>query len=229
MYDRECIWEIFTRSNNLDFSRRGEHLIINDLIREKFESIYGSVLDQRLVVDLCKSCRACTPTITPTPRTIAIDRINYKYIPESQKPIIPFIEERTYQAIGAPSRGRITVVDDRLPFELAEWLSFQCFTAKGLKVNPDRDWSKISQIQLTKEVIKTRPQLMVCDKGLGYHDGLELITSVRENMPGLTTVLLTGEWDTSETHQVADYFLMKGGNSRVELGTILDRHFPIEV
>lgn len=58
----------------------------------------------------------------------------------------------------------------------------------------------------------------MCDKGLGYFDGIEIITALRRY--GVKTILYTGETDTSETHQVADAFVEKTLNIDKLLNTV---------
>lgn len=55
-----------------------------------------------------------------------------------------------------------------------------------------------------------RPEFLISDKGLGYFSGISLIEQVKQALEEqVKTIMVTGEFDTRETHRVADCFIEK--------------------
>jgi len=232
MGTQECFWENFARTHEgADLSRKGDHLILNGNFIRVFEALYRTELTTVIVGEICRdACRGCTASIKQTPHTIAIDREGYSYIPPSERVAIPFIQSSEFYPDEGNPRGRITVVDDRSPFELARKLALSGFLTKGLKVNPDEPYSRERQGNIYSAIVGTQPRLVFIDKGLGNHSGLDTIEQLGKLQPNITTVLYSGEWDSGETSRAgAGFFITKGYEEEGKIQRVLELCFPQEV
>ena len=231
MGNRECFWTNFANFNGVDTSIKDDRLVLNAQFQGKFQGIYHSPLNTSLVTEICQSaCRACQPLLSETPRTILVKRQGYKYIPEVQQNPGPFLDTTVFRPDkGTVVRTRATVVDDYDPISTAKWLAQEGFLSTSIKVDPDRAFSEILHNQLLETIINSRPGLLISDKGLGWFDGIRLITQIRERESGIWTVMFTGESDTGEPHNVAHSFVEKGYDTTGSLRLVCDRAFPREV
>lgn len=103
----------------------------------------------------------------------------------------------------------IAVVED-LPQNidsLKPQLNKNGYTLIGVYVDPDYQPTDMQQRVLARDIIDLGVDLAICDKGLGYTDGIGLVLRLKE--AEVPTIMLTGERETRETHRVADRFIVK--------------------
>lgn len=217
MLPERCLYEMLASQENTDFfSRKHDVLVFNPAhYQELARLLHSDRLNTTDLIDLCHGCNLCRPRIVVKNSVFRITRNDYQPpMPQEIRPL--FIVNSFIPKDVQSSHTRITVVDDINPTNLAKDLKNRGFTSSAVWINPDCEASPISSQEIFAAICTTRPRVVIIDKGLGYHDGIELIRRLRDE--GYLTIMYTGEWDTDETHQVADVFLTKPA----QLETILE-------
>lgn len=209
MRPERCVYELFEIRQNIDLlSKKGDELVFNPAYNTVLAHyLKSNTLRLHNLTDVCNACGLCTPTIVQTEVGFRITRANYQpNLQELRKPmyaITNFLPEK-----GIKQKNiRVTIVDDRQPQELAEWLARKGYNSTAVWVNQNWNAKPDTQEQIVNAILQTGPHIVVCDKGLGFFDGIEIITAIRGY--GVKTIMYTGEPDTRETHRVADAFVEK--------------------
>lgn len=205
-------------------SNKGDELVLTIVGAEKIAAHFSSPSFQEIFLrEICTACGLCRPETARHEKTWRI--IRHGYTPESIED--PFTLTYYQPRRDHPTRKRITiaVIDDNEPGPLARAFATNGYHTCAIRINPETvNADRLFQIPLTKAICNEQPQLAVCDKGIGYFDGLRLIQDLRD--AGVFTILYTGEADSnSEVRDVADVFLMKPV-AFSEILSIVTSHFP---
>lgn len=116
---------------------------------------------------------------------------------------------------------RVAIVEDDLDaIEVKSQILWEeHFTPRGFYVNEsyhDGHYSADGRI-VFKTVMDWHPRVILCDKQLGYFDGIALNGMFAAEVP---TIMFSAEYNTRETHQVATEFLPKRADNNVLIDTI---------
>jgi hypothetical protein len=154
---------------------------------------------------ICTTCGKCRPWVDY--KRQRLNRFNYSY--DSENPNL--FEIRQYDP-DTKSKGRYVFIDD-LDGESDAMAHYYCragFTCFAIQMIPHGNQSnKKEDMIFAQTVIDLKPDIVITDKGLGYFSGIKLITILRSLSDKIITVLVTGEWNTSETDQVAHFYIEK--------------------
>jgi hypothetical protein len=124
---------------------------------------------------LCGTCHACYPgpDIQRRQNGVEIQRRGYEYIDTKKLPLF----QKSTESPQGNSRARVTWYDDghRYAAEMAERLAYLGFRATGVWINPSQPSTPLNERAILNAILETRPDVVVGDKGIGYHDGLQLI------------------------------------------------------
>lgn len=219
MFEKECYFSNIKKSEGgRDISIRGDKISFSKQVGPYLLQLSGQNDILKAAQSICNDCGACDPIINKVKHGIEIKRVGYKFEPINKK---PFLEVIKYKAEGK-SRGNITVVDDSEDAsQLAEHVCTLGFNSYGIWVNRYLGYSHRTQNDSFNAIMKTKPHLLICDKGLGYHDGIKILSSFGDRC---ITIMYTGEPDTRETHQVAHHLVVKPHPE--EIDRLIKRYFP---
>lgn len=222
MPDRECKIEQFSRENKLHLlSIRGDHLVFNPafLFSKDFTSTAGinpqsnvRYEAERFLRKTCRSCNLCSPSFDFSPTSPRITREGYHPEISAEMPEITF---REFKPMTDPNGKTICTIDDDpdCAENMALVFSYVGYHAYG--ITPGHRGIVASKTEISafaQMVLDKSPDVVVSDKGLGWIDGIELLEQIGLKKDSVITVMLTGEWQTRETHRKARLFFTKPVN-----------------
>jgi hypothetical protein len=206
---QRCTYEQITEKfPDIPFiSNKGTELVLTpqgaNLLERAFQM---EKLNEQTLFDICALCHLCRWQIHDLQTTWRITREGYK--PVSYGP--PWMIENFEPEIFDPKKPLIVVVDDQRPEDLGEYLANRGYRTFSVKVNPSIPplYAESLQPKLCKTIVSLKPGIIICDKGLGYFEGLKMIDYFRSK--GIKVILFTAEYDSSpEVVGRSDYFLPK--------------------
>jgi len=189
-----------------------DKLDLLNALKQEGDLARGATLTMAIKQHFCEHCGLCWPMIS-TWRELRIEMTGYHPIRENEN--APFFALRDY--IPDPCRFdnlRLVVIDDRDSVaSLAELLA-EKYPSRAIKVSSNARPTEKNIRELIEVTLSFNPLIVICDKGLGFADGIDVIK--RLNGCGLITVMYTGEWQTDETRRVATHFIQKPNIDEIE-------------
>lgn len=181
---------------------------------------------RRFVQKTCSYCKLCQPRF--------IDQGRSKYLIERRDygldNFAPGFEISLYNQEGKPN-AVVCVIDDEesIVSSIANFLKENGIKAYAFLIYTNRiTASPFETTALAQQIVDNHPDVIFCDKGLGSsYSGIEVIRKVREfSEDRIKTVMMTGEPDTRETHNVAHHLLLKPVSRNTLLGSVFSESAP---
>lgn len=169
---------------------------------------YLYTLPKDYIEEICKQCSLCTPLVKKRSNSVfELERQNYTPRIVERKPL--YLTEDYLPPKEVDTLRRVCIVEDNDPVQLSKFLAEEGSYIRTFLINRTVQNTLIGTNELIKAIMDFRPDCLICDKGLGDLSGIRVISRIREKSPDIKTIMMTGEPDTRETHNVAHILLEK--------------------
>lgn len=169
---------------------------------------YFYTFPENYIEEICKQCSLCAPLIERRSNSVfELERQNYTPGIVERKPL--YLTEDYLPPEGVDTLRRVCVVEDNDPVQLSELLAKKGSYVRTFLISRTVQNTLIGTNELINAIMDFGPDYLICDKGLGDLSGIEVISRIREQSDDIKTIMITGEPDTRETHDVAHILFEK--------------------